>query len=132
MIAAAAALAAACGSGGGFVDAPKPEPPAPPGSFSVDWTITKSGSASTCAAVGATSVVVTFQDEKTMQSASSTFSCALGGAISGAVTPATYDMGFALVGSAGSAPLAMGPPQTGVVIGSAQTAHLTSIVFAVP
>ena len=132
MIAAAIATAVACGSGGGFIDAPKPEPPPPPGSFVLDWTITKAGSAATCADVSATQVVVTLMDEKSHQSSNATFNCAIGGAVSGAIDPATYDMGFALVGSGGGSALANAPAQNGVVVDSNQTAHLMPVVFAVP
>ena len=132
MIAGAIATAVACGSGGGFIDAPKPEPPPPPGSFALDWTITKAGSAATCADVNATQVVVTLQDEKTKQSSNATFNCAIGGAVSGAIDPATYDMGFALVGSGGGSAIVNGAPQMGIVVDSAQTAHVMPVTFAVP
>jgi hypothetical protein len=129
-IAAGLVLAVACGGGGGFVDAPSSEPPPPPGTFSVDWTITKSGSAASCMDVGATTVVVTLQDQKTKQNSSASFGCAIGGAVSGAFFPATYDLGFTLTGSGGV--IAMGAPQTGIVIQSMMTAHVMPVVFAVP
>ena len=123
-------LAVACGGGGGFVDAPGAEAPPPPGTFAVDWTITKAGSAATCADVSATTVVVTLQDEKTKANSSGSFSCSIGGAVSGAFFPATYDLGFTLTGSAGI--IAMGSAQTGIVIQSNMTAHVMPVVFAVP
>lgn len=123
----------ACGSGGGFVDAPKAEPPPPPGTLALDWSIQHAGgSAATCADVGATLVVLTVAGQSSGGTSSATFNCALGGAISGALTPGTYDAGFSLVGSGSSSPIAMGPPQTGVVIQSDMTTRVQPVVFSVP
>lgn len=127
----AVALGFACGGGGGFVDAPVIEPPPNPGTFAVDWSIKHaSGSAGTCMEIGATTFVVTLKDQKTGQSSSAQFNCALGGAVSGALTPATYDLGFTLAGS-GSA-IAMAAMQMGVVIQSDTTTRILPVVFNVP
>jgi len=129
-VAIAVVLAVACGSGGGFVDAPGAESPPPPGTFSVDWSITKSGSAATCADVGATTVVVTLQDESTHANSSQPFNCALNGGVSGAEFPGTYDFGFTLTGSAGI--ITTGSAQTGIAIQSMMTAHVNPVVFSIP
>lgn len=71
-------------------------------------------------------------DEKSHQSSNATFNCAIGGAVSGAIDPATYDMGFALVGSGGGSAIANGAAQNGVVVDSGGTAHLMPVTFAVP
>ncbi len=133
----AVGFAFACGSGGGFVDAPKAEPPPPPGTLAVDWSIHHAGgSAATCTEAGAMLVVVTMQGQTMGGTSSQTFNCALGGAITGAINPGVYDVGFALVGtgsgSGSASTLATGAPQTGVVIQSELTTRVTPVVFSVP
>ena len=124
-------LGFACGGGGGFVDAPVIEPPPNPGTFAVDWTIKHaSGSAATCMEVGANLFVANLKAQSNGQSSAASFNCALGGAVSGALTPGTYDIGFTLAGS-GSA-IAMAMTQMGVVIQSDTTTRILPVVFDVP
>jgi hypothetical protein len=121
----------ACGSGGGFPDAHKLEPAPAPGNFSLTWSIANgSGSAETCAQVMATSVIVSTTNEATNDENSQQFSCTLGEAASGALFVGTYDLTFALVGSAGTA-IATAPQQAGVVIQSNDTTAATPVTFVV-
>jgi hypothetical protein len=122
----------ACGSGGGFPDAHKLEPAPAPGTFSVKWSITNGsgGSAETCTQAMATQVVVTTTNEATSDENSEQFTCGLGEAVSGALFIGTYDLTFALVGSAGTA-LATAPQQAGIVISSDNTTAVAPITFAV-
>jgi hypothetical protein len=125
------AFAAACGSGGGFPDAPKPPVPPDPGTFALDWSLVDSSQQpATCAQAGATTVTVALKDEASGDSSAAVFNCALGGAVSGALTPSTYDLNFTLSGSSGV--IASAPPQTGIVIQSDLTARVMPIVFTVP
>lgn len=127
----AVCLGFACGGGGGFVDAPVIEPPPNPGTFAVDWSLKHAGgSAAQCTDVGATLFVANLTDQKSGEHSAASFNCALGGAISGALTPATYDIGFTLAGSGGA--IAMGAVQMGVVIQSDMTTRILPVVFDVP
>jgi hypothetical protein len=124
-------LGFACGGGGGFVDAPVIEPPPDPGTFAVDWSLKHaSGSAATCMDAGATLFVANLKDQANGESSAASFNCELGGAISGALTPGTYDIGFTLAGSAGV--ITMGMMQMGVVIQSDTTTRILPVVFDVP
>jgi hypothetical protein len=122
----------ACGSGGGFPDAHKLEPAPDPGTFSLKWSITdgSGGSAESCTQAMATQVDVTATNESTSEESSTQFDCSLGEAVSGALFIGTYNLTFALVGSAGTA-LATAPPQAGIVISSDNTTAVEPITFAV-
>ena len=124
-------LLAACGSGGGFPDAHKLEPAPAPGNFSLKWSIANgSGSAETCTEAMATNVIVTTTNQATSDENSQQFSCSLGEAASGALFVGTYDLTFALVGSAGTA-IATAPQQAGVIITSNDTTAVTPVTFVV-
>lgn len=121
---------AACGGGGGFPDAYVPPPPQDPGTVAVDWTLQDgSGSAVTCTQASATTVQVRITDEASGDQFSSSFVCALGGAVSGSLPSATYDLAFALL--AGTTTIASAPAQTGIVVAPDMTAHLGMVVFVV-
>jgi hypothetical protein len=119
----------ACGGGGGFPDAGQPAP-TPPGSFAVDWSITSNGSAATCMQAGASTVLVAITAQPSGMRSSVSFQCNLGGGVSGALFPGTYDLAFML--EAGSASLGSAAPQTGVAVTSNMTTRTTPVVFALP
>jgi hypothetical protein len=119
-----------CGGSGGFPDAAEPTP-MPPGSFAVDWSLANgSGQAVTCTQVGATTVLVAITAQPSAMHSSVAFECDLGGAVSGALDPGTYDLMFTL--DAGSASLASAAPQTGIAIESDMTTRITPVMFALP
>jgi len=119
---------AACGSGGGFPDAAHSDSPGV-GEFSVAWSLTDRGAQPiTCDQAGATSVLTNITNQMNGGLFSSTFDCKLGSAVSGALTPATYELRFTLLGANGA--LATASPQT-VALTDEHTTQLGSVVFVV-
>lgn len=124
-------LVAACGDTGGFPDAYVPPDAPAPGSIDVAWSLVDgTGSATTCAAVGATTVHVAIQNENTTDSFAQPFLCGNASGLSGAIPPGTYDLSYSLTNGSGAV-LATGAPQTGVVVQSDLTATATPVVFTV-
>lgn len=82
----------------------------------------------TCAQAGATTVRVNIADRTSGEHASAPFACTLGTAVSGALFPSTYDLGFDLLGAAGT--ITSAPPQA-AVIRADDTTQLDLVVFSV-
>jgi hypothetical protein len=121
-------MVAACGSGGGFPDA-SDSPSRNPGTFTLSWVLkTSNQQVRTCAQAGATTVRVNIADRATGEHASTSFACTLGTAASGALFPSTYDLGFDLLGSAGTIQTA--PAQAAVILAD-QATPLNPVVFLV-
>ncbi len=122
--------ACACGSGGGFSDAAAPPPlPPHPGTIAVAWSLSSaSGATTTCTDAGATKVTVALADAMSGHF-SATFDCVLGDAVTGALYPGTYDLGFSLENAVGA--VATAAPQLGLMISADKTTIAAPVVFMV-
>jgi hypothetical protein len=126
-----AAGAMSCGSGGGFPDARPIDAPPKPGTYSVEWTLTDSaGSAVTCTAAGAQSVVGSVHNDVTDDAFSETFFCGVNAGTSGDVVPGTYDISFLLEDGSGNT-LATSAAQKNIVVTAATNTALSPLTFVV-
>jgi len=125
------ALLGACGSSGGFPDAPPPLPAPHPGTFALTWSLASSGGgAVTCAQANATKMVVAITDASSGAEFSQAFDCTLGDAVSGGLTPATYNLTFSLTNATGA--IATTAPQAGLAIQSDHTTVVAPLAFTIP
>ncbi len=132
---AAAVTLFACGDGGGFPDARPIDAPAPPGTFTLAWSLTDtSGATITCDQVGAQSVTAIMRNRDVQGGFTEVFTCNTGMGTSQAVAPGTYDIQFELIGTGGdpvTGIVATATAQMGVEIPSGGQVALMPLTFAV-
>ena len=122
---AAATTALGCGSGGGFPDAPEIDAPTPPGTFTLDWSVTDTNdNAISCDSIGAQ--IGDRADAQPRGRGRRRPRCSPARPLEGTsqtLIPGTYDIDFELVGSGGPQPsgvIATAPAQLGIEIKSGE------------
>lgn len=121
-------LVAACGSGGGFPDARGIDAALPPGTFTLDWSVTDTANGNVaCDRIGAQSVTVLAHNRAFDGGSTQVFTCATGMGTSQGMIPGTYDFEFELDAATGV--LATAPGQHAIEITSNANVRLAPLAF---
>lgn len=132
---AVAATTLGCGSGGGFPDAPEIDAPLPPGTFTLDWSVTNTNNdVISCDSIGAQSVTVLLRNRGVQGGSTEVFTCPTLEGTSQGLAPGIYDLNFELVGSGGPQPtgvIATSPAQMAIEIKSGENVRLSPLTFVV-